>query len=210
MRVPGAWNPFEVGVRAIVGQQVSVAAASTVTGRIVARHGAPVGGLAPLGLSHTFPSAATLAAADLDGLGLTRGRAAAIRGFAAAVAAGDVPLDGRLALDDLVAAIVAVPGLGPWTAQYVALRLGERDAFPTTDLGLVRALARLDGDGPALAERAEAWRPWRALAAVHLWAAPDRAGQDAGDTGRAVVGAARAAAGATTGEGGRRRAQPAA
>jgi 3-methyladenine DNA glycosylase/8-oxoguanine DNA glycosylase len=121
-----------------------------------------------------------------------------------------VPLDGRLALDDLVAAIVAVPGLGPWTAQYVALRLGERDAFPTTDLGLVRALARLDGDGPALAERAEAWRPWRALAAVHLWAAPDRAGQDAGDTGRAVVGAARAAAGATTGEGGRRRAQPAA
>jgi AraC family transcriptional regulator of adaptative response / DNA-3-methyladenine glycosylase II len=172
MRVPGAWSPFEVGVRAIVGQQVSVAAASTVTGRLVARHGAPVGGLAPLGLSHTFPSAATLAAADLDGLGLTRGRAAAIRGFAAAVAAGDVPLDGSLTLDDLVGAIVAVPGLGPWTAHYVALRLGERDAFPATDLGLVRALARLDGDGPALVERAEAWRPWRALAAVHLWAAP--------------------------------------
>jgi AraC family transcriptional regulator of adaptative response / DNA-3-methyladenine glycosylase II len=176
LRVPGAWNPFEVGVRAIVGQQVSVAAASTITGRIVARHGAPVDGLAPLRLSHTFPSAAALAAADLDGLGLTRGRAAAIRAFAAAVAAGDVPLDGSLALDDLVDAIVAVPGLGPWTAHYVALRLGERDAFPATDLGLVRALARLDGDGPALAERAEAWRPWRALAAVHLWVAPGPAG----------------------------------
>jgi AraC family transcriptional regulator of adaptative response / DNA-3-methyladenine glycosylase II len=181
MRVPGAWNPFEVGVRAIVGQQVSVAAASTITGRLVASHGTPVAGLAPLGLSHSFPSAGTLAAGDLDGLGLTRGRAAAIRAFAAAVAAGDVPLDGSAPLDDLVAAIMAVPGMGPWTAHYVALRLGERDAFPATDLGLVRSLARLDGDGPGLAERAEAWRPWRALAAVHLWAAP----ADADAAGRA-------------------------
>jgi AraC family transcriptional regulator, regulatory protein of adaptative response / DNA-3-methyladenine glycosylase II len=176
LRVPGAWDPLEIGVRAIVGQQVSVAAASTVTGRIVARHGTPVPGLAPLGLTHTFPTAATLAGGDLDGLGLTGARARAIRAFAAAVDGGDIPLDPVTPLDDLVAAVTAVPGLGPWTAHYLALRLGRADAFPASDLGLIRGLARLDADAgrPAaaapLAGRAEAWRPWRALAAVHLWA----------------------------------------
>jgi AraC family transcriptional regulator, regulatory protein of adaptative response / DNA-3-methyladenine glycosylase II len=172
LRPPGSWDPFEIGVRAIVGQQVSVAGATTVTGRIVARHGTPVPGLVGLGLTHTFPPAERLAVADLDGLGLTGARIAAIHAFAAAVAQEEVRLDRSVGLDELVRSISALPGLGPWTANYLALRLGERDAFPAADLGLQRALARPDRPSAAtLAARAEAWRPWRAFAAVHLWLA---------------------------------------
>ena len=170
LRVPGTWDPFETGVRAIVGQQVSVAAASTITGRIAARAGTPVPGLAQLGLTHTFPTAETLAVADLGGLGLTGARASAIRAFARAVAGDEVRLDRSVGLGSFAEQVVAIDGLGEWTAQYLALRLGERDAFPATDLGLRRALARLGGG--SLPERAEAWRPWRALAATHLWLAP--------------------------------------
>jgi AraC family transcriptional regulator, regulatory protein of adaptative response / DNA-3-methyladenine glycosylase II len=172
LRPPGTWDPFETGVRAIVGQQVSVAAASTVTGRIAARHGTRVPGLERLGLTHLFPSPGTLAEADLGGLGLTTARAAAIAAFARAVAGGAVRLDGACRLEELVASIAAVTGLGPWTAQYLALRMGEPDAFPAGDLGIRRSLARALGrpvterDAAALAER---WRPWRAHAATHLW-----------------------------------------
>jgi len=172
LRVPGTWDAYETGVRAIVGQQVSVAGASTVTARIVERVGQPVLGLEAFGLTHTFPDPATLAGADLDGIGMPGARAAAIKAFAAAVDKGEVPLDGRLPLDDLIAAICAVPGLGPWTASYVALRLGESDAFPAADLGLRRA-ANPAGDPLTTAElttRAEAWRPHRGAAALHLWA----------------------------------------
>jgi AraC family transcriptional regulator, regulatory protein of adaptative response / DNA-3-methyladenine glycosylase II len=174
LRVPGTWDPYEIGVRAIVGQQVTVAGASTLAGRLVERHGtrspAPV---AP-GLTHTFPPPSTLAAGDLDGIGLTRTRARAVGAFAAAVAADRVPLDASVPLDELVGAIAGVPGVGPWTAQYVALRMGQPDALPASDLGLRRALADPVA-GPALpsaadvSARACAWRPWRALAAVHLW-----------------------------------------
>ncbi len=170
LRPPGTWDPFEIGVRAIVGQQVSVAGATTVTGRIVARHGTPVAGLTAFGLTHTFPSPDDLAIADLDGLGLTGARIAAIHAFASAVAKDEVRLDGSVALDELVASIAAVPGLGPWTANYLAVRIGERDAFPAGDLGLQRALARPERPTAAeLTAMAEAWRPWRAVAAVHLW-----------------------------------------
>lgn len=171
VRVPGTWDAYETGVRAIVGQQVSVAGASTITGRIVARIGQPVPGLDAFGLTHTFPDPATLAAADLDSIGMPGARAAAIKAFAAAVDKGEVPLDGRLPLDDLTAAIGSVPGLGPWTASYVALRLGESDAFPAADLGLRKA-ANPDGEAlttAALSVRAEAWRPHRAAAAIRLW-----------------------------------------
>ena len=171
LRVPGTWDAYETGVRAIVGQQVSVAGASTVTARIVERVGCPVPGLAALGLTHTFPDPATLATADLDGIGMPGARARAIKAFAAAVDKGEVPLDGRLPLDDLIAAVCAVPGLGPWTAGVIALRLGEPDTFPAADLGLRRAA---NPGGPPLstgelAERAEAWRPHRAAAALRLW-----------------------------------------
>jgi AraC family transcriptional regulator of adaptative response / DNA-3-methyladenine glycosylase II len=164
LRVPGAWDGFETGVRAILGQQVSVAGASTLTGRLVDRLGTPVPGLEPLGLRATFPSPATVAGGDLDGLGLPAARANAVRTFATAVTDGTVALDGRLPLDELVARLTALPGIGPWTANYLALRLGERDAFPAGDLVLRRA-------HPDLASASEAWRPWRALAAMHLWAA---------------------------------------
>lgn len=112
LRIPGAWDAFEIGVRAIVGQQVSVAGAGTITRRLVERLGTPVAGLGPLGLSHLFPSAATLAGADLSGIGLTTSRAATIQRFAEAVARGDLALDGAAGLDDLVAALVRVAGIG--------------------------------------------------------------------------------------------------
>jgi AraC family transcriptional regulator of adaptative response / DNA-3-methyladenine glycosylase II len=174
LRPPGTWDPFETGVRAIVGQQVSVAAASTVTGRIAVRCGIPVPGLRALGLTHVFPSPATLAEADLTGLGLTTSRSEAIRAFARAVAGGAIPLDRGTPLDELVASITKVPGLGPWTAHYLALRLAEPDAFPASDLGIRRALASSLGE-PVTTRAAEAlsarWRPWRAYAAIHMWMA---------------------------------------
>lgn len=175
-RLPGAWDPFEVGVRAIIGQQVSVAGANTITARLVTRHGQPVPGLAAMGLTHLFPDAEVLADDDTDlaGLGLTTARAGAIRSFAAAVAADEIRFDRSEALEALVAAVTSVPGLGPWTAHYLALRLGEPDAFPATDLALRRSAARLSGSPLThrqLEQLSEAWRPHRATAALHLWLA---------------------------------------
>jgi AraC family transcriptional regulator of adaptative response / DNA-3-methyladenine glycosylase II len=170
LRVPGTWDPFETGVRAIIGQQVSVAGAGTVTGRLVQQHGTPVPGLRELGLTHTFPSPSTLATVDLAGLGFPTARAEAIGNFARAVAEDRIRLDRSVGLDQLVASITAVRGLGPWTAHYLALRLGEPDAFPAADLGLRRAAGAGALLSPAqLAGLAQRWSPWRALAAVHLW-----------------------------------------
>ncbi len=174
LRPPGTWDGYETGVRAIVGQQISVAAASTITGRIAARYGVAVPAWQNLGLTHLFPASHVLAAADLTGLGMQASKARAIGTFARAVAAGDVVLDGSLPLAELVASIIALPGLGDWTAQYLALRLGYADAFPATDLGLRRAIAARAGE-PVRAARPERhardWRPHRALAAIHLWLA---------------------------------------
>ncbi len=174
LRLPGAWDPFELGVRAIAGQQVSVTGAGTLTGRLADRFGGAVEG-APGRLTRLFPTAAKLAGADLAGRGFTIARAAAISGFAHAVADGRVGLD---ASDParLVADLEALPGLGPWTAQYIAARLGAPDAFPASDLGLRRALARRLGveqvTAARLAAHAERWHPYRATAAAHLWMAP--------------------------------------
>jgi AraC family transcriptional regulator, regulatory protein of adaptative response / DNA-3-methyladenine glycosylase II len=175
LRVPGAWDPFEVGVRAIVGQQVTVAGAGSIIARVVARHGIPVPGLGQFGLTHLFPGAEVLAEADLAGTGLTGARMAAIHNFARAVADGSIRLDRSQSLDDQLTSVVAVPGLGPWTAHYLALRMGESDAFPSTDLGLRRSLESLTGTvmtPRAVGEIAERWRPWRAHAAIHLWLTP--------------------------------------
>ena len=167
LRVPGAVDPFEVAVRAVLGQQVSVAAATRLCGRLVETHGRPVPGVGALGLTHLFPSPATLAAADLTAVGLPRARAEAVRGLAEAVASGRLVLTAGRGLDDTVATLRALRGFGEWTAHYVAMRAcGERDAFCASDLGVRRAL------GPAGASRAEAWRPWRAYGALHLWCAP--------------------------------------
>jgi AraC family transcriptional regulator of adaptative response / DNA-3-methyladenine glycosylase II len=172
LRVPGAWDPFEVAVRAVLGQQVSVAGATTLAGRLVERFGVAVPGLGAMGLTHLFPQPAALVGADLRAVGLPARRAAAIAALAGAVLDARVSLDGSRPYEATVADLVALPGIGPWTAEYVALRAcGERDAFPAGDLGIRRALA----DGAALpaatavAVRAEPWRPFRAYAALHLW-----------------------------------------
>lgn len=170
MRVPGVWDPFEIGVRAIIGQGITVAGATTITGKLVEGYGTPVPGLAAMGLSHLFPSPSTLANANLTGLGLTGSRQKAIHGFSEAVLLGEIPIDGSAGLSELVTAITSISGVGPWTANYVALRMGEPDAFPDADLGLQRAYDRIiAGSASSMAAAADAWRPWRALAATHLW-----------------------------------------
>ncbi|HTR97965.1 MAG TPA: Ada metal-binding domain-containing protein [Candidatus Acidoferrales bacterium] len=171
VRVPGAWDAFELAVRALLGQQVSVAAARTLAGRLVQLCGTPLAAPAS-GLSHLFPDAALVATARLETLGLPRARAASLRAFAAHVADGRLDLEAAEPPDALRARLVALPGIGEWTAQYVAMRaLREPDAFPAGDLGVRRALAR-GGRLPSAREtaaRAESWRPWRAYATVALW-----------------------------------------
>jgi AraC family transcriptional regulator, regulatory protein of adaptative response / DNA-3-methyladenine glycosylase II len=163
LRVPGAVDGWEILVRAIVGQQVSVAAARTLLGRIVEWCGMPVGGLSVGGGAEwwVFPSAEDVAVADLGGVGLTGRRAATLRAAAEAAASGRLMLEPG---DDLAEArhrLLALPGVGPWTAEYVALRaLADPDAWPGTDLVLARAASDID---------TERLRPWRAYAAVHLW-----------------------------------------
>lgn len=153
IRVPAWWSGFEAVVRAVVGQQISVAAARTVVGRLVAAHG-PDG---------AFPGPEELVDAPVEGLGMSGQRAATLRRVADAVLAGEVVLDGSVDRDELEASLLGLPGIGPWTAEYVALRMGEPDAFPAADLHL----RRLVGDADP-----ERWRPWRAYAAMHLWCAP--------------------------------------
>jgi len=171
VRVPGAWDPFELAVRAVLGQQVSVRAASTLAGRLVQAFGRPLS--APrAGLTHRFPTARALARADARRIGLPRARAATLCRLAAAVRDRHLVLDGSAALSETMARLLSIPGIGEWTAQYVAMRaLGEPDALPAGDLGLRKALAT--GGAPAspktVLARAQAWRPFRAYAAILLW-----------------------------------------
>jgi len=166
LRLPSGWDPFEMSIRAILGQQVSVAGATTVSGRLVERCGTPL--TAPSSeLTHVFPTPSRLASANLDGIGLTKRRAKTVRDFAAAVRDEVLVLEAPCGIDDFVGRAVALPGIGPWTAQYVAMRaFGEPDGFPASDLGLKHAVP----DDLNLLARAEKWRPWRAYAALHLWA----------------------------------------
>src|SRR6185312_6939951 len=176
IRIPGTWDAFECAVRAVLGQQVTVAAARTLAGRLVARAGEPVATAMP-GLDRLFPTPQALVAANLEGLGLTGARIAALKALALAV------VDGRVAFqrpaDEVIASLVELPGFGEWTAQYIALRaLGEPDAFLSADL-IVRRMAAAGGTALTVKEldrRAQAWRPWRGYAVMHLWcAASDRA-----------------------------------
>ncbi len=181
LRAPGAWDGLELGVRAILGQQITVPAAVKLAGRLTAEYGEALPAeWAGEGLTHAFPSAERLAAADIAAHGLMPGaRARAISGLAAAVAADPELFGPRASLEAAVAALRALPGIGEWTAQYIAMRqLREPDAFPAADIGLMRALADADGVRPTparLLARAEAWRPWRAYAALHLWASDPQA-----------------------------------
>jgi AraC family transcriptional regulator of adaptative response / DNA-3-methyladenine glycosylase II len=127
------------------------------------------------GLTHVFPRPEALVEADLAQIGIPAARAETLRALARAVATGSLTFHAAEGLDEAMARLVAIPGVGPWTAHYVAMRaLGEPDAFPASDLGLRRALVRRDRMPSAreLEELAEAWRPWRAYAAMHLWNAP--------------------------------------
>ena len=169
-RVPGCWNGFELAVRAILGQQVSVKGATTLAGRIASTFGQSFSPAPEL--THLFPTPAVLAEADLSRIGLTTARAATIRAFAKAVHQGRINFEGIIDTQNFLADLVQIPGIGEWTAQYVAMRaLGEPDALPTGDLGLLRALGL--ANSKELAKRSEAWRPWRAYAAMYLWNGSD-------------------------------------
>jgi AraC family transcriptional regulator of adaptative response / DNA-3-methyladenine glycosylase II len=171
LRVPGAWDGFELTVRAILGQQISVRAATTVAGRIAARWGTPV---AAGGLDRLFPTPAQLADAPIEEAGVIGARARSIRALAKAVVDGTLAFDAPGCLDGLR----ALPGVGEWTAQYVAMRaLNEPDAFLSGDL----VLRRMAGDCSAreLDARSERWRPWRAYAVLALWQAATDAGHPA-------------------------------
>ena len=166
LRVPGSWNGFELAVRAILGQQVTVKGATSLAGRIASTFGKPFHG--PQGLTHLFPSAEILANAKLTSVGLTGARSETIRALARAVSGGKISFEGVVDAEEFLRRLCEIPGIGKWTAQYVAMRaLGEPDAFPSSDLGLLRALAITNSK--ELEERATAWRPWRAYAAMYLW-----------------------------------------
>jgi AraC family transcriptional regulator of adaptative response / DNA-3-methyladenine glycosylase II len=173
IRVPGAYSGFELTVRAILGQQVSVKAATTLAGRIAARYGEPlkVAGAADPALSHVFPSPERLRLARLNNMGLVGSRAETIRRVAAAAAHGDLDFDPSQDPNAFCGALTSIKGVGDWTAQYVAMRvLKYPDAFPATDLGLLKALTHPQRTTAAIIrERAEAWRPYRAYAAMLMW-----------------------------------------
>jgi AraC family transcriptional regulator, regulatory protein of adaptative response / DNA-3-methyladenine glycosylase II len=177
LRVPGAWDGFELAVRAIFGQQITVPAATKLLGRLVQAHGLrlPAAMRDHEGLSHLFPLPARLAKADLADLGMPGARAMAATSLARAISADPAIFSRGASLEDAIAKLRALPGIGEWTAQYIAMReLREPDAFPAADIGLLRAMATADGQRPSpagLLSRAERWRPWRAYAALHLWAA---------------------------------------
>jgi AraC family transcriptional regulator, regulatory protein of adaptative response / DNA-3-methyladenine glycosylase II len=175
LRVPGAWDGFEIAVRAVLSQQITVKAATRLAGRLVAALGESVAGRTGVpGLSHAFPSPDRFDVETLAGLGMPRPRALALAAIAGAARCDPRIFDPRHDLAAAVARLRELKGVGEWTAQYIAMRaMGESDAFLPADIGVLRALA-CAGRRPRAAEvaaRAEAWRPWRAYAMLHLWTA---------------------------------------
>jgi AraC family transcriptional regulator of adaptative response / DNA-3-methyladenine glycosylase II len=174
LRVPGAWDGFELAVRAIFGQQITVPAATKLLGKLVAAHGAMLSDdiRSIDGLTHVFPMPARLAGIDLN-MNMPKARALAVTSLARAIVVDPAIFSPGASLEQAIAKLRALPGIGEWTAQYIAMReLREPDAFPAADIGLMRAMA-VDGKRPTPAEllaHAEQWRPWRAYAALHLWA----------------------------------------
>jgi len=172
LRVPGGWDGFELAVRAVLGQQVTVEAGRQLAGRLVALCGIALPGST---VAHVFPAPAELVAADLSALGMPAARRATLIALAEAALAEPRLFEPLATVEDTVARLCAIRGVGEWTAHYIALRAArEPDAFPASDIGLLRGAARRNGERPtpaALTARAERWRPWRAYAAQHLWAA---------------------------------------
>ncbi len=172
LRVPGSVDGAESAVRAVLGQQVSVAAARTAAARLVAAHGTRID--EPDGsITHAFPAPEALAEHDLEDVGMPRARRETLRQLARLLAGGELALDGGADRTEVQRRLLEIPGVGPWTATYISLRaLGDPDAFPAGDLGLRRAAERLGlpGDAARLEAHSERWRPWRAYAAHYLWA----------------------------------------
>jgi len=180
LRVPGAWDGFELAGRAIFGQQITVAAATKLLGRLVQAFGDQLPpAMREEGLSHLFPSTARVAKADLATLGMPAARAEAVTSLAQAISADRAIFSRGASLEDAIRKLRSLPGIGEWTAQYIAMReLREPDAFPAADIGLLRAMTDSAGRRPSPSEllsRSEGWRPWRAYAALHLWAAGAKA-----------------------------------
>jgi AraC family transcriptional regulator of adaptative response / DNA-3-methyladenine glycosylase II len=174
IRVPGAWDGFEITIRAILGQQISVKAATTLAGRIAEKYGERLdlpGTNIDGGLSRLFPAAERLMRARFRNIGLVRSRAETIRRVSAAVVRGELQFDVAQDPEEFCDALKSIKGVGDWTAQYVAMRaLKNPDAFPGSDLGLLKAFVHPDRVTPKeLITRAEDWRPWRAYAAMLLW-----------------------------------------
>jgi AraC family transcriptional regulator of adaptative response / DNA-3-methyladenine glycosylase II len=168
LRVPGSVDGFEVGVRTILGQQVTVSGGITLTARLVTSYGESLAG--GDGLTHLFPTPAELAGIDIETLAMPRARGRALTRLASAVASGQVALDGSRPRDEVRAGLLALPGIGPWTADYLAMRaLGEPDAFLPTDVGVRRASTRLGVSLEEVLRASEHWRPWRSYALMHLW-----------------------------------------
>ncbi|WP_338582606.1 AlkA N-terminal domain-containing protein [Pseudomonas sp. MAG733B] len=175
LRVPGTWDGLELAIRAVLGQQITVGAAIKLAGKLLAQYGAPLASPRD-GLTHVFPEAAVLAVADLATLGMPKSRGRTLSGVAQALL--DDPLLFEPGREGGVARLLALHGIGDWTAQYIALRqLRDMDGFPNGDVGLINALAALEG-GPVTAKqllaRAEAWRPYRGYAAQLLWTSLSR------------------------------------
>jgi AraC family transcriptional regulator, regulatory protein of adaptative response / DNA-3-methyladenine glycosylase II len=166
LRVPGCWDGFELATRAILGQQISVQRATAIAGRLASAFGRP---FCPADkITHLFPSPEVLADADLSGQGLTGTRANSVRALARAVCDGQISFERIADTNAFLARLSQIRGIGEWTAQYVAMRaLGQPDAFPSDDLGLVRAAGLKNSR--EMEQRSLAWRPWRAYAAVYLW-----------------------------------------
>jgi AraC family transcriptional regulator of adaptative response / DNA-3-methyladenine glycosylase II len=181
LRVAGAWSGFELAIRAILGQQITVNAARELAGRLVARFGRPLPSQAPgvvPAITRLFPTPRRIAAADPATFGLPRARALAVISLARAIDRDPRVIEPGRSLDDAVSALKMLPGIGEWTAQYIAMReLREPDAFPAGDIALQRAMARLSGRPVTRAQvlaHAESWRPWRAYGAGYLWASLSR------------------------------------
>jgi AraC family transcriptional regulator of adaptative response / DNA-3-methyladenine glycosylase II len=178
LRVPGHVDGHEVAVRAVLGQQVSVARAATMAARLAEQHGEPVPG-AEDGLDRIFPGAEALAALDPTELPMPRARGRALVRLCEALAGGEIALDRSADRDDVRERLLALPAIGPWTADNIALRaLGHPDVFLATDLGVRHALARLGHEPAAAPEVAQRWRPWRSYALMHLWTSTSDLGSD--------------------------------
>jgi AraC family transcriptional regulator of adaptative response / DNA-3-methyladenine glycosylase II len=173
LRLPGAIDGFELAVRAILGQQISVRAARTLAGRIVTRAGTALDRDQTVeGVSYLFPTPEQLAAAQLEELGITRRRVETIRRLAVLVASGDLMLTESADREAVREALLAIPGIGPWTVAYISMRaLRDPDAFPASDLGVREGFQALGlpSTVSAITEHAERWRPWRGYAVMHLW-----------------------------------------